>query len=473
MKLSTKIYIVLFLITLVGGMATSSQLLSAIKTSENGIYFVMTTLAWVSVCFNVLNFIFGNILYFRFLKTRKYNSMLFFATAPLMLVFGGIIFGLSGINNFPGKAVRVVRTVLNVSQNNYNNYIWIGVVAIVMLIILFVTFSLLSKPVKKVEDATKRLSFGEIKENINIGGNKQFLEIENSLNKINDNFKKKDEIIKQTNLEYQKIVPKQILKFLNKKSLSDLEVGSQVKKTATVMFCSIKNNSLLTKSVSLEENFNYISSYHSLVSPIIRKFGGFVDKYISDGILSVFITPESAYNCANQITKMINQKNLEKNPNFAMGVSLSLHTSELIFGVVGDENQKSPTIISPCLDLLVKMDEFNNNFGSQMLFSKDFQSSLSSSQKSLYRYVGNIILESENYSIFECIDCYSRQKREKIARFCTEFENGVRYFTAGKLELAKDIFEKVYKKEKDDKVCYTFYNKCCENLDGKCINLHE
>ena len=198
MKLSTKIYIVLFLITLVGGLVTSSHLLSAISVVDGEIIFSMSTLSWVCLCFNIVNFTLGNILYFRFLKTRKYNSMLFFATAPLMITFGGIVFALSSLNNLSGKVVKIVKTVLNVKTTNYNNYIWIGVALIVLLILLFVTFSLLAKPVKRVEQATKRLSFGEVKDNINIGGNKQFLEIENSLNKINDTFKKKDEMIKQT-----------------------------------------------------------------------------------------------------------------------------------------------------------------------------------------------------------------------------------------------------------------------------------
>lgn len=475
MKLSTKIYIVLFLITLVGGLVTSSHLLSAISVVDGELVFSMKTLSWVCLCFNIVNFVLGNILYFRFLKTRKYNSMLFFATAPLVITFGGIVFALSSLNNLSGKVVKIVKTALNVKTTNYNNYIWIGVALIVILILMFVTFSLLAKPVKKVEQATKKLSFGEVKDNINIGGNKQFLEIENSLNKINDSFKKKDEMIRQTNLEYQKIVPKQILKFLGKKSVLELELGSQVKKVATTLFCSIKNKGEISQSVSLEENFNYINSYHSVVSPIIRKFGGFIDKYINDGIFAVFASPESAYSCCLQITKTINQKNLEQNNSLAIELSLAIHTSEIIFGVVGDETQKSPTVISNSIDILNKINDINNVFGSTLIVTKDFLSNLQSSYKLMYRYIGNVGVDDSKdiLSIFECLDIYPRQKRDKLTKCHIEFENAVRYYVNGKYELARDIFERVYKKEKDDKVCYIFYNKCCENLDGKCINLHE
>ena len=60
-----------------------------------------------------------------------------------------------------------------------------------------------------------------------------------------------------------------------------------------------------------------------------------------------------------------------------------------------------------------------------------------------------------------------------LDKYHIEFENGVRAFVNGKYEQAKDIFETVYHKEKDDKVCYVYYNKCCENLGNKMLNLHE
>ena len=60
-----------------------------------------------------------------------------------------------------------------------------------------------------------------------------------------------------------------------------------------------------------------------------------------------------------------------------------------------------------------------------------------------------------------------------LKKFHTEFENGVRDYINGKFDQAKDIFEKVYKKEKDDKICYVYYNKCCESMGNHPLNLHE
>ena len=357
MKISTKIFIVIFFITLVGSAVTSSYLFSAVNITANGIFFNMNILSYISLGFSIVNMIIGNILYLKFLRTRKFNTMLFFSTAPIIFSFGVLTFLFATINNYNTKPLNIVKTALNISTANNNNYYWLAVVTIVVFIILFITFLILTRPIKKVEKATKRLSYGETKDNIYIGGNKQFLDIENSLNKINDNYKKKDEVIKKTNMEYEKIIPKQILKFLGKKNAIELEIGSQVKKTATTFFCNIRNSGFINQTLSLEENFNYINSYLNVVSPIIRKNGGFIDKYLDDGILSVFATPQSAIASALTIIKTVNQKNLEtKNlPNLDVGIGI--HTGEVIFGVVGDDVRKTPTLISNSVNIASKMDE--------------------------------------------------------------------------------------------------------------------
>ena len=219
MKTGTKIWIVVFLVSLVAGMLTSRYLFSSIVIIGNTISINFSTLAYVSLVFNLINIVSGNVLFFKFLRTRKLNTVLFLSTVPITLVFGAIMFGLFSINNLTNQSAIIVRTALNISTTNNNNYYWMILVGIIYLIVISVTFAVVTRPVKKIETVTKRLAYGEVKDKINIGGTKQFQEIESSLKKINDNYKIKDEVIKQTNAQYEKFVPKKLIKFLGKKSV--------------------------------------------------------------------------------------------------------------------------------------------------------------------------------------------------------------------------------------------------------------
>lgn len=468
MKTSTKIWIMLFVITSVGLAFTSAYIFSAISLVPSGININMTTPAWIGVAFVVLNTICGSVLFFRFLKVQKFNSMLFFSTVPLTLVFGGIMYILATINTMSNQVVDVVKATLQINNTNNNNIYWIVVLAIIYVLIMFVIFTISARPVKRIEKACSKLSFGEVKNQISIGGNKDFKEIEYSLNKINENFKKKDMLLTQTHSEYEKYIPKQFLRLLGKKNILELEVGSQVQKEVTTLFCDIRNSQSVASTLSMEENFNYINSYLNLVSPIVRKFGGFVDKYLGDGVLAVFTKADHALSAAHAILKSVSQKNMQNKSMPNLDVGIGIDTSNVVFGVVGDEVRKSPTIISDTMDVATKMQEVNKKFGSTIIFSKNTLNAVSTTLEFSYRYIGTVNISEKQLQIpiFESLNVYSRQKREKLEKYRTEFEEGVRKYNNAKFSEAKDIFEKVYKMEKDDKVCYVYYNKTVEKMSS-------
>ena len=333
------------------------------------------------------------------------------------------------INNYQNNTVSLVKQVLQINANNYNNYLWIILLTVIYLLLVFLTFKIITKPLKRLEQAIERLSDGNVGDKIIIGGGRQFRKMEFDLNKINDNYRKKETIIKQTNSEYEKYIPKQFIKFLGKNSILDLQVGSQVTKEVTTMFCDIRNSTQVSTTLSLEENFNYINSYLNVVSPIIRKYNGFIDKYLGDGIMAVFTRSRQAYDCAHAIIKAVNEKNSSNisMPNLDVGVSLN--TGDVVFGVVGDETRKSVTIISDSVNFTAKIGEVNKVFGSLITFSKSTLNDLSANININYRYVGNLKFDNKEYiSIFESLDAYPRIKREKLVKNKVLFEQGVRAY---------------------------------------------
>ena len=463
MRTSTKVFMALFFITLVGVILTSSFFFSSISITDQGLRMDLNTMTWVSIIFGVFNFIFGTIVYTRFLKNQKFSALLFFSVVPLTVTFATAMYFLATIYNYNNDAVTFVRQVLQINQTNYNNYLWIIVLTAIYLLIVFILFKVITKPLKKLEQAIERLSDGNVGDRIEIGGGKQFKNMEYALNKINDNYRRKENIIKATNTEYEKYIPKQFIKYLGKKSVLDLVVGTQVKKEVTTLFCDIRNSSQVSTSLSLEENFSYLNSYLNTVSPIIKKYNGFIDKYLGDGIMAVFTRSRQAYDCAHAIIKAVNEKNLQNvtMPNLDVGVALN--TGDVVFGVVGDDNRKSLTILSDTVDITAKIGEINKVFGSLVTFSKATLNDLSSSVEINYRYIGNLKYNDKEYmSVFESLDAYPRAKREKLIKNKVAFEQGVRAYVNGKFDIAAKAFEDVYKKEKDEKVCFTFYNRAVD-----------
>jgi len=468
MRTSTKVWIVVFIISLIFSLLLGGAVSQGIILG-NGISFNFSLLGYIGLTFIIINFISSNVLFLRFLKAQSFSRLLLFITVPVTAFSALISFYLLNLNTIQNPQVEYVRQILNVNTTNNNNYLWLAIVIIAYLLILFISFKLACKPIKKVEEAVRRLSNGRVSGDIQIGGSKQFLEIENGLNKINMNYKEKENLIKKTNLEYEKYIPKQFLRFLGKTSILELELGNQVQKEVTTMFVDIHHSTQTSTTLSLEENFNYINSYLNVVSPIIRKFNGFVDKYLGDGILAVFVKPENALECSVGIVKAVDNKNKATTnlPNLEVGISIN--TGEVIFGIVGEEERKSPTIISDTVNLASKMNDFNKYFGSKIIFSKRTLNSLKIDYPLSYRYVGTLAFEDdkEYVSLFEDLDHYERKRRDKMENDKTQFEQAVRFFNLGKCHQAKEIFQKILKNTRGDKVAYMYYNKCEQNVCGE------
>ena len=466
MKTSTKIWMIIFIVSTVFGILLAREIFRGLNFGET-LTFNFSVWGWVGIVMNVISNIVLAVLFAKFLKTQPFNRVLFFSTVPLTLAFFALSYGLLTINDYNNAPVTYVRQVLNVSTTNSNNYWWLGLLGLIYLFALFLIFHFNSKPLKKVEKAVYRLGNGHVASDIEIGGSRTFREIEHSLNKINSNFKEKDNIIQKTNTEYEKFVPKQFLKFLGKNSILDLELGNQVKKEVTTMYVDIHNSTNMSTTLSLEENFNYINGYLNVVSPIIRKFGGFVDKYLGDGILAVFIKPQNALECSKAIYKVIETQNASQKMQPSLDVYISINTGEVVFGIVGEEERKSPTIISDTVNLVSKMEEFNKYFGSKIIFSKRTLNSLKIDYPLSYRYVGSLTLGDKEYlSLFESLECYSKKKRERLEDTKTMFEQAVRYFNLNKCHQAKELFAKILKIARDDKVAYMYFNKCEQSVCG-------
>jgi adenylate cyclase len=108
--------------------------------------------------------------------------------------------------------------------------------------------------------------------------------------------------LSKTNKAYGRFIPREFLKFLQKKDIKDVELGDQIQKQMTVFFSDIRSFTELSESMSPMENFNFINSYLKRINPIIRKHNGFIDKFIGDAVMAIFPnSPEDAVSAAIEI----------------------------------------------------------------------------------------------------------------------------------------------------------------------------
>lgn len=266
------------------------------------------------------------------------------------------------------------------------------------------------------------------------------------------------------NLETQKFVPKQFFKFLGKTSITELELGNQVKKKATTMYVKLSNiNS--SEKMTLEERFNFLNSYIHVIAPLIRKFGGFIDKYTDDGILTVFAHSEHAIDCSHAITRAINIKNRQNKTLPNVEQRISIMTGEVIFGIVGEEERKMPTIVSDISKHFDKLDEIGRMMSAKVVFTKSALDDLPLSYKFLYRYIGKFSNGEHEIVAFEDIDVLPRDISSHLVKSKSQFERGVITYESGDYKEASELFSNALKICPNDKGSYLYFNRCQEKLN--------
>lgn len=467
MKTSTKILTILAVVTVIPTIFLFKYLLDAIIPTGESFLLSMTPLSWVALAFLVASTIFVGILFFKLVQKQRLASALFLTIVPLTLVYGVFVAYVSSINEMTDITAQSIKTMMKISpgEQSQSAMLWVGLATVVYLLLLFVIIISLCSPLTKVEKVTKNLGDGRLKtDDFKVGGVKQFREIENSLNKINFQYKQRENKLKETDLQKHKNLSKQFFRFLGEEKVAELELGKRVKKTATLLLCDLECEKAKGKTLSLEENFNYINSYLKVVYPIIKRFNGFVDKFLGDGVLAVFSEPQEAILCAHALVKAIEVKNKGQKELLPIGTRIVVDTSEVVFGIVGENDQKEPQIVSNVLDNLKKMQETNAYIGTKMLVSKQALNALPQNFEFDYRYTGVLEVDDKKIPLYESLETFGKRKKEKILKLKNNFEAGVRAYHQKKFKQAKQEFESVLHYMPDDTPAYVYFNKTLEKF---------
>lgn len=176
--------------------------------------------------------------------------------------------------------------------------------------------------------------------------------------------------VKSLNRAYERFVPKEFLKYLNKERITDVKLGDHVQQEMTVMFADIRSFTILSERLSPRENFQFINDYLGMMEPVIRKYHGFVDKYIGDAIMALF--PTSADDALQASLEMMDKlAEFNQNRTEDIRIGIGLNTGNLILGTVGGQDRMESTVISDAVNIASRIESMTKTYGVNLLISEN------------------------------------------------------------------------------------------------------
>jgi len=302
----------------------------------------------------------------------------------------------------------------------------------------------------------------QIRENIGTGTISQdneniFAEKEdNSIKLVNDVLYEisqeiNKQITHQTELtkSYQRFVPTEIVKSLNKTDIRQIELGDQKQHNAYILFTDIRNFTGMSEKLSSAQVFELLNSLLDTAIPTIKKSGGYVDKFIGDAVLAVFDTDiGNPVECAIELLNNLKILNEELVVNYDVNVSIGIgiHYGPVVSGTIGNQSRMEGTVIGDTVNTAARLEALTKKFKTPLVVSEAVIAKMQSENTWRYRDPRRLSSKplkgkTESVEVFEISDWRPKPEADVVSNSRRLFKNYHEEITAGKVseQIASEI----------------------------------
>jgi adenylate cyclase len=204
------------------------------------------------------------------------------------------------------------------------------------------------------------------------------------------------------NHSLERFIPHEVLQYLDKESIVDVELGDFIEAEMTVFFLDIRNFTNFSESISSRDTFRFINSFLNRIGPVIRLCGGFVDKYLGDGVMALFPgSPDDALKAALNIRKGLELFNLEREERNlqVIGIGIGINTGNLMLGTIGENMRMDSTVISDTVNTASRMETLTKELKCDILISQATVDTLVDKKRFSIELVGEFKVKGKSKTV--------------------------------------------------------------------------
>ncbi len=206
----------------------------------------------------------------------------------------------------------------------------------------------------------------------------------------------------QARASFERFLPRQVVDQILR-SPNAVKLGGMRQKV-TAMFADVRNFTALSESSTPEVIVNLLNRYFSMVSEIIFRHGGTLDKYIGDGLMALFGAPYvseldavQAVRAAVEMMRAMSSFNerlaAENLPPIQIGIGIN--TGSAIVGYIGSETRLDYTAIGDTINIAARLENIAQP--GQIVISENTMQSLD--ETFVWRSLGTERLKGKNVNL--------------------------------------------------------------------------
>ena len=159
---------------------------------------------------------------------------------------------------------------------------------------------------------------------------------------------------------------------------SQLSIAKQ--QNVAVLFVDIVGFTKLCEKASAQEVIDLLRGYHDRLGDAVFANNGTLDKYIGDGLMATFGTPDvtpedatNAFSCAFEMIAAVDQWNVERRNNglAPVRVGIGLHWGPVVVGDIGNNRRLEYGVIGDTVNTASRLEHLTRTLSTSLVISND------------------------------------------------------------------------------------------------------
>ncbi|MDR2767756.1 MAG: HAMP domain-containing protein [Treponema sp.] len=330
-----------------------------------------------------------------------------------------------------------------------------ALVCVVILLVLIVILAMIIRQLSTVASVLKRIGSGDYSARVHYKARDELGTVSYGFNSMAAELEKQIGHITEINASTVRFVPVQFMEYLKVPDITQLKLGASVQHNFTILFFDIRSFSIHSELMSVSETFKFINNILGVSGPVIRKYNGFVDKYMGDAAMALFPFAVDAVKAGIEIYQEVV---LSANAKVKMGldgvnIGVGLHTGPVYLGIIGENERLSGSVISNNVNLASRIESLTKQVKSGMLITSATFNRIPDEERNFsYRFIGMIKVAGVNEitGVFDILDALPKKVRQRRLKTKLVFESGVRLYHTKNYKKAEARFIKTLEADPDD-----------------------
>jgi len=229
----------------------------------------------------------------------------------------------------------------------------------------------ITNPLKKLMHGMQKVGEGDLEQTVNVRVSDEIGVLAYNFNEMTAGLREKEKIRKAMNKAVSKDIAEEMLS-------GEMTLGGS-KKLVTCLFSDIRGFTTLSEALSPEGVVELLNEYMTIMTNIVEKHQGIVDKFVGDEIMAIWGAPKrhdndelAAIKAAIEMIDELDALNIRRTNRgqLPIDIGIGLNTGDVIAGNMGSESRMNYTVLGDSVNLAARLEGTNKIYKTNIIISE-------------------------------------------------------------------------------------------------------